>query len=74
MLISKQAIDCYLNGDCDNFDWIKEYSREDILKRFKRITEFKTNPYDYQLACFLLGVIYDQFLFLLASLHYITNC
>lgn len=68
MLISRQAVNQYLDREFDDFKWIKQESRKSLLKElegFRVRPVFQRSPWTHQLACFLLGMTYPQFLFLL---------
>lgn len=68
MIISRRAVDDYLSRDFDNFNWIKETPRADLieeLRSFKVRPVFRRDPWTHQLACFLLGMTFPQFFFLL---------
>ncbi len=68
MIISRQAVNQYLDRDFDRFGWIKREPREALIKElreFKVRPVFRRDPWTHQLACFLLGMTFDEFFFLL---------
>lgn len=68
MIVSKAALRDYISRDFDNFLWIKRASSgelRDELCRFDIRPRFKTEPWDHQLACFIIGYYFPRFLFLL---------
>lgn len=68
MIISRRAVDAYLDRDFDRFAWIKKEPRKALLREletFRVRPVFRRNPWTHQLACFLLGMTYSQFFFLL---------
>lgn len=68
MLISHRAIVEFQQRDFDSHLWMKALPRERLLQECRRMRvrpEFKTDPWLHQLVCFIIGVYYPQFLFLL---------
>lgn len=68
-MISKHAIEDYHARRLDSMVWMKKIPREDILKELKT---FKVKPvfkghdrWTHQLVCFLIGMSYPEYLFLL---------
>lgn len=67
-MISKEAVVAYLARSLDSSTWMKKLPRDVLEKeflRFKVKPVFKTEPWDHQLVCFLIGCYYPEFLFLL---------
>lgn len=66
-MISKVAIENFLEKKVDNCSWIKEISKKRIEEElYKELScRFKTEPYLHQLACILLGMYNNDFLFFL---------
>ncbi len=68
MTTKKGAVQEYLNKELDSFTWIKKAPREVLekeLKQFRVKPVFKTDAWDHQLACWILGMTFPEFLFLL---------
>ena len=68
MIISKKAVQVYLDRPFDSFEWMKRLTREDLLKElaeFRIRPEFKTDPWLHQLVCHYIGMCQPRFLFLL---------
>ncbi len=68
MTIKKSSVKEYLARPLDSFTWMKTLPREVLLKElntFKVRPVFKTEPWDHQLVCHLLGMTFPNFLFLL---------
>jgi len=68
MLISRQAVNEYLERRFDDFTWMKRLDRETLLQeinQFRVRPEFKTPSWLHQLVCFYIGMCHPQFLFLL---------
>ena len=66
--ISPVAVHEFLNRDLDDWDWLKRLTRAelwDILRTFHPVPQFVTRPRKHQLVAFILGVMWDQFLFFL---------
>jgi len=63
-LISKDAIQRYLERELDSWTWVKDIPRKDIEEKLDFYT-FKTVPYKHQLDSILVGVMNDNFLYLL---------
>lgn len=68
MLISKSALNEFLDRRLDSYLWTKKLTARDInreLRQFDVVPEFKTKPWLHQLACFYIGACEPRFLFLL---------
>ncbi len=68
MLISRQAINDYLEREFDDFRWMKKLRREQLEAEFKRLKVppiFKTESWLHQMVCFWVGLHMPRFLFLL---------
>jgi len=68
MLISRRAVDDYLDRDFDNFTWMKKLTREIILRELSGLRvkpRFKTDSWLHQLVCFYIAMCQPEFLFLL---------
>lgn len=69
MIISRHAKEQYLNRELDNWAYVKKLVDNEITKLLTELNPkpvFYTEPMTHQKACFLLGVILPQFLFLLS--------
>lgn len=67
-MISKEALRAYRTRPFDDHLWMKMLSEDELwgaLRAFKVKPRFKTVPWLHQLVCFLLGMTYPEFLFLL---------
>ena len=66
MTTSKHAIKDYLERDLDSFRWIKDASKRDLRLKIEELGyNFETKPYKHQMACFIIGALRRNFLFLL---------
>ena len=68
MLISRRALNEYLDRELRSFLWMKKLRRDELLEelsRFKVQPKFKTTPWLHQLVCFYIGMCEPRFLFLL---------
>lgn len=68
MLIKRQAVHDFLTRDFEDFRPLKRSTRRQLMEelcRLRVMPYFKTAPWDLQLVCFLIGVYYPRFLFLL---------
>lgn len=68
MLISRQAVNAFLERDFDSFLWMKRLTREQILAELSNLKvkpRFKTEPWLHQLVCFYIGLFNPRFLYLL---------
>lgn len=68
MLISRRAVQDYLDRPFDSFTWLKELPRDRLMRELRQLPVppvFKTDPWLHQLVCFYIGVYYPRFLFLL---------
>ena len=56
-----------LSQELQNFNWLKEYSQEHLETELSNFDfpEFKTSPYQHQMAALLLGLTFDDFMFYL---------
>lgn len=66
MVIAKSSINDFIDKELDDYRWVKELSRSDMLAELKEIApkfKFKTKPYEHQVACLLLGIYNRKFLF-----------
>ncbi|KKN90040.1 hypothetical protein LCGC14_0231530 [marine sediment metagenome] len=67
-MISEFAIKDFLDRELDDFDWIKKESSKELDKALAELPlapNFHTKPFLHQKACFLIGVHFPSFLFLL---------
>ena len=68
-ILSDAARDAYLSRSLDDWDWIKKLPTEQIEGELADLYDpaphFKTEPFDHQLQCFLLGLNHNRFSFLL---------
>lgn len=70
MLVSRRAVNEYLDREFESFEWMKKLPREVVLREIKSVCRrtrpvFKTDPWTHQLVCFYIGLAYPRFLFLL---------
>lgn len=67
-VIAKSAIKAFLNRRLDNYSWIKKSSRRDLISYLSEMPydiKFKTKPFTHQLACTILGLELNEFMYLL---------
>jgi len=68
-MIAKDALKAYMSRELDSCTWMKKLPREVLereLRGFKVRPKFKgRDPWTHQLACFLIGCSYPEYLFLL---------
>lgn len=67
-MISKLAVQQFLNRELDDNSFIKECSKGEILtnlQSFDNLPTLKNEPYLHQLASIYLGLCYDNYLFFL---------
>lgn len=67
-LISRKAVDTFMQRPLDSFLWMKALKREDLmaeLRQFPVRPMFKTRPWLHQLVSFYIGCCYPRFSFLL---------
>ena len=67
-MISKKAVQEFLLQPRDDFTWIKEVDREDLLAEISEFCpeyQFKLPLFLHQLAAFYLGAVHDNFLYFL---------
>jgi SNF2 family DNA or RNA helicase len=62
-VIAPQAIQSFLNRPREDYTWIKQVPKEQLLEELD--FEFVKDPYKHQAACVVLGAQLKQFLFLL---------
>ena len=68
MLLSRAAINEYLDRELRDYLWLKQLNKRKLyaeLKHFKIQPYFKTDPWLHQLVCFYIGMCEPRFLFLL---------
>lgn len=68
MIISKYAVEDYLDRDFDSFTWMKKLPRRTLMSELWDLRVppvFKTAPWTHQLVCFYIAQCYPEFLFLL---------
>ena len=68
MIISRKALNEYLDRDLDSYLWMKRLRRLGVLKELEHLKVkpiFKTEPWLHQLVCFYIGICLPEFLFLL---------
>lgn len=68
MLISRRAVEAYLDRDLDSWVWMKKLKREQLLAEIRGLRPrpvFKTEPWLHQLVCFWIGIHQPRFLYLL---------
>lgn len=67
-MISKQAVQEFLDRPRDSFDWIKDASREELIQAIKELCPTfnpKIKLFKHQLASLYLGLCFDGFLYFL---------
>lgn len=68
MIISRQALNAYLDRDFKSYLWMKRLRKPALLAelaQFRTKPTFKTDPWMHQLVCFYIGICEPEFLFLL---------
>lgn len=68
MLIARQAVASFLDREFDSHLWMKQLTEQQLHRELcsMRVQPyFKTKPWKHQLVCFLIGLTYPRFLFLL---------
>lgn len=68
MLVSRYAVEDFLNRDFEDYRPLKQLLRRHILAELDRLRVkpvFKTEPWLHQLVCFWIGLCEPRFLFLL---------
>lgn len=68
MLVSRQAVNAYLDRELDSYLWMKGLTRRQLtseLSRFRVPPKFKTEPWTHQLVCQFIGMCVPNFLFVL---------
>jgi SNF2 family DNA or RNA helicase len=63
-LISKDAIQRYLERELNDWNWVKSKPKKDMEDELS-FYKFKTTPYKHQLDSTLIGALNDNFLYLL---------
>lgn len=61
-MISKTAIEEFKNKPLEDYDWIKDLPKNELSEWIKGYEMF-TDPYKHQMACFMLGMKLESFLF-----------
>lgn len=67
-MISKQAVQEFLDRPRDSFDWIKDASREELIQAIKELCPTfnpKIKLFTHQLSSLYLGLCFDGFLYFL---------
>lgn len=68
-MISKKAVDAFLARNLEEWDWLKNESKEDLVDvvydRAPGIKFSKPTPWKHQWACYYIGLELDDFVFLL---------
>jgi SNF2 family DNA or RNA helicase len=67
-MIARPAVEAFVNKKLDDWSWAKDLSKKDMIEELQHIApkfRFKTEPWEHQLACFILGMYNPQFLFFL---------
>ncbi len=67
-MIKKGAVSQFLSRDLESFLWMKQLTREQIMRELKELRVrpyFKTEPWLHQLVCFYIALTNPRFLFLL---------
>lgn len=67
-MISKYAVEAFLNRQTEQFDWIKTLTEDQLdyeLAQLLPPVHFHTKPRLHQKACFLLGTLVPEFLYFL---------
>ena len=69
-MIQRSAVDAFLRRKLDNWLWMKQLKREDLLQEFKHykvkpVFKGPEEPWLHQLVCFHIGMCNPEFLFLL---------
>lgn len=68
MLIAREAVNEYLGRRLDDHRWMKALRSERLLRELRDMRvrpRFKLDPWQHQLVCFYLGLLYPRFMFLL---------
>lgn len=65
ILLNPKAVEAFYHRKLDDWRWLKEVPRGELEKLVPEGFSFATEPRLHQLACFLLGVKFEQFLFFL---------
>lgn len=63
--IDPRAVEAFRQRELEDWRWIKEVPRGELLKLVPKGFEFITAPRDHQLACFILAKLLQRFLFFL---------
>lgn len=63
IVFAPSAVEEFYNRELDDWRWIKEVPREELLKCIDPGFKFKTKPDLHQLACFILGIKLRRFLY-----------
>jgi len=63
IIIAPSAVEAFYNRELDDWRWIKEVPRSELLECVPKGFEFATDPRLHQLACFVLGMRLPRFLF-----------
>lgn len=64
-MLDPRAVEAFYKRELDDFRWIKECPREELLKLVPKGFRFVTEPYTHQLACFILATKFPRLLFFL---------
>ena len=67
-ILSRQALNEYLDRELESFVWMKRLRRLGIEREIESLRVrpvFKTRPWLHQLVCFYIGICRPEFLFLL---------
>lgn len=66
MPISKYAVEKYVKRKVDNHDWMKKLKIEEVNEELTSFNWcFHTPPFLHQKVCFLIGIAYPEFLWML---------
>ena len=68
MILSRRAVNEFLDRDLDSYLWMKKLLREDIMRELNQLKvkpKFQTEPWLHQLVCFYIAICQPRFLFLL---------
>lgn len=63
--LDPRAVANFYNRQLEDFRWLKEVPREELLKLVPEGFTFIKEPYTHQLACFVIGMKMPRFLYLL---------
>lgn len=68
MTLSPHVVQKFLARELNDFEWLKNITDEelwDAINEIRPLPKFHTKPFRHQMACFLIGYYFPQFLMLL---------